>query len=81
MRMRECGNGHRFPTFEVLRPVYRNNPARVQSAAHAAEARALRYRRNLQIRADSEVMSSAEAARRHGVTPTLATYIRLKWKP
>lgn len=81
LRTRVCGNDHRFTSFEVYGPIYRNDPQRVQQCVTAAAARAFRYQRNLQIRRDAKTMTVAEAARKNGVTAKLAVFVRTKWKP
>lgn len=80
-RTRLCANGHRFPTFEVLGPIYRNDLARVRSSANAAEARAFRYRRNVRMLADLKTMSNADVGRKHGIDKHLVSYIKREWKP
>lgn len=46
-RRRQCANGHRFDTFEVLPPIYRRDPPTVRQTKVAAQVRAVIYRRDL----------------------------------
>jgi transcriptional regulator NrdR family protein len=78
-RTRDCANGHRFQTYEVLPPIYRNDAKRVRQVVHAAEARGLRFRRDKEIVRD--VLSGAknvDAAAKHGVTPTLVAFLKAR---
>lgn len=78
-RTRACANEHRFQTYEVLTPVYRNDVPRVRQVVHAAEARGLRFRRDREIVRD--VLSgtkNVDAAAKHGVTPSLVTLLKAR---
>lgn len=58
-RTRECGNGHRFQTFEVLAPIYRRDPPTVRQTVVAAQVRALQWRR------DSDMVRRVKAGATH----------------
>lgn len=48
-RTRRCANGHRFPTFEVLGPIYRRDPSTVRQTVAAARARIAQWRRDVDM--------------------------------
>lgn len=79
-RTRRCANGHRFPTFEVLSPIYRNDLARVRASVTAAMARAVRWARNRQVVADVKTMSDVDVAAKHFIKPKLVNWIKRSWK-
>lgn len=69
VRRRECANGHRFTTFEVLDTVYRRiHPSRAREARVAAEARAFRAKRNAAIVAARKTRPQATVAAEFGLT-------------
>lgn len=71
-RRRECGNGHRFTTVEVVPSVVRER----DYATHlrAAAGRATRHRRDLRIVEDARGASAV--AREHGLTEARVRQIR-----
>lgn len=48
-RTRLCANGHRFPTFEVLQPIYARSPATVRKTRVAAAVRAFQWARDSEV--------------------------------
>lgn len=71
-RRRQCHNGHRFATLEVL-PAATSRKT-LQEAARAALAAAARWRRDRAIRKDPRPV--AEIAREHGLTGARVRQIR-----
>lgn len=79
-RTRACGNEcPKFVTYEVYGPIYRNDPARVLRTVHAAEARALRFRRNQAVLRDvANGLTHAEAGRRHGISDKMVAKLKMQ---
>lgn len=57
-RTRRCGNDHRFPTFEVVGPIYNGDRKRVQAALKAIAGRLALWARYVGL---------AKLAQQHGV--------------
>lgn len=64
-RRRECANGHRFFTFEMLAPA--RNPGSMQRAIQTVQARRSRWIRDQAIRRNADNLSRAELALHHGL--------------
>lgn len=76
-RRRRCANGHTFTTYEVLAPVYKHRPAVVRKTVIAAEARALRAKRDAAIRAACKTRTQAVVAAEFGVSrPMVSKVVR-----
>lgn len=71
-RRRQCGNGHTFPTMEVLTPAVSRKD--LASAARAAALRAHNWRRDREIIADPR--PTAVIARAWGLTGARVRQIR-----
>jgi hypothetical protein len=71
-RRRECFNGHRFLTLEVLPPA--TNRRDLAAAAQAAMAAARRWTRDLRVRKDPR--PSTHVARELGITDARVRQIR-----
>lgn len=72
-RMRECANGHRFPTFEVLGPVYRRDPPTVRQTTVAAEVRAVTWKRDTEMARAARTETHAAVAGRYGLSRQAVT--------
>lgn len=69
-RSRTCGNNHTFTSYEVLPAIYRASSRDRRSAVHAAEARALRAKRNAAIVKACATRTRASVAIEFGLTAT-----------
>ena len=65
-RRRECANGHRFYTFEMLAPA--RNPGSMQRAVKTVQSQRARWQRNQQIRRNPDGLTRAEMALQMGLT-------------
>lgn len=74
-RRRTCANGHRFTTYEVLAPIYRHRPSVVRKTVIAAEARALRAKRDAAIVAACKTRSMTAVAAEFGVSRPLVSKV------
>lgn len=73
-RRRDCANGHRFTTFEVLPQVLKAAKASPLASTWATPGSARRWARNQAIVADTR--PAAEVAREHGITDKRVRQIR-----
>lgn len=76
-RTRECANGHTFATFEVLASIYRSAGRRKGETLRAAEARAIRAKRDAQIVKACRTRSQTSVAAEFGLTQARVSRIVL----
>ena len=62
-RMRRCANGHRFPTFEVLPPIYRRDRRFVTATLRSVADRLTLWARYLHLARRAREVGVNEAAR------------------
>lgn len=65
-RRRECANGHRFFTFEMLAPA--RNPGSMRRALHTVKERRARWERDQAIRRNADGLSREGLAAAFGLT-------------
>jgi transcriptional regulator NrdR family protein len=75
-RRRECGNGHRFYTFEMLAPA--RNPGTMQRAILAVQSRRARWVRNQAIQRNPGDLTRSELALQTGLTVSMIKDIQLR---
>jgi transcriptional regulator NrdR family protein len=76
LRRRECGNGHRFTTYEVHAPLITRNMIRGGLAEYfkAVENRVERWQRNMRIRRDPR--PTDVVAKIYGLSPDYVRQIK-----
>ncbi len=85
-RTRQCANGHRFQTFEVLPPIYKRDMQTVRQTRVAAQVRAATWRRDTEIarRVKTETHAAVAASMglaRATITKAVKRYNIVKVKP
>jgi transcriptional regulator NrdR family protein len=85
-RTRQCGNQHRFQTYEVLPPIYKRDPRTVRQTRVAAQVRAATWRRDVEIAKRVKTESHAAVAESMGlaratITKAVKRYNTVKAKP
>lgn len=77
-RARECGNGHRFKTYEVYQQTFNSAKRDIISTAKAMDARAARFKRDADI--VRSFYPAEHEAKRYGITAERVRQIRRRAK-
>lgn len=75
-RRRECANGHRFFTFEMLAPA--RNPGAMQRALYTVKERRARWDRDQAVRRNPDGLSLEGLAVKHGLSVKTIRKLRAK---